>query len=90
MQAVDSAWERSLRRAGIEAFRFHVLWQPHRRARRADPAVKERLKSSTDEAVRRGAFGAPTMFVDDQMFFGQDRLDFVREALGGPPDHATH
>jgi 2-hydroxychromene-2-carboxylate isomerase len=47
----------------------------------ADPAVKEALKASTDEAVRRGAFGAPTMFVGDQMFFGQDRLDFVNDAL---------
>jgi 2-hydroxychromene-2-carboxylate isomerase len=28
-----------------------------------------------------GVFGAPTMFVGEQMFFGQDRLDFVREAL---------
>ena len=45
-------------------------------------AVKDALKSSTEEAVRRGAFGAPTMFVGAQMFFGQDRLDFVREALG--------
>jgi len=45
-------------------------------------AVKDALKSSTEEAVRRGAFGAPTMFVGSQMFFGQDRLDFVREALG--------
>lgn len=47
----------------------------------ADPAVKEGLKQNTEEAVRRGAFGAPTMFVGDQMFFGQDRLDFVKEAL---------
>jgi 2-hydroxychromene-2-carboxylate isomerase len=47
----------------------------------ADPAVKEALKASTEEAVRRGAFGAPTMFIGDQMYFGQDRLDFVREAL---------
>jgi 2-hydroxychromene-2-carboxylate isomerase len=47
----------------------------------SDPAVKEALKRNTEEAVRRGAFGAPTMFVGDQMFFGQDRLDFVREAL---------
>ena len=46
-----------------------------------DPAIKEALKANTEEAVRRGAFGAPTMFVGDQMFFGQDRLDFVREAL---------
>jgi len=47
----------------------------------SDPAVKEALKASTEEAVRRGAFGAPTMFVGDQMFFGQDRLDFVAQAL---------
>jgi 2-hydroxychromene-2-carboxylate isomerase len=47
----------------------------------ADPTVKEALKASTGEAVRRGAFGAPTMFVGEKMFFGQDRLDFVREAL---------
>ena len=47
----------------------------------AEAAVKDALKANTEEAVRRGAFGAPTMFVGDQMFFGQDRLDFVREAL---------
>ena len=47
----------------------------------ADPAVKDALKNNTGEAVRRGAFGAPTMFVGDAMFFGQDRLDFVKEAL---------
>jgi 2-hydroxychromene-2-carboxylate isomerase len=46
-----------------------------------DPAIKDALKANTEEAVRRGAFGAPTMFVGDQMFFGQDRLDFVKEAL---------
>ena len=47
----------------------------------ADTAVKDALKANTEEAVRRGAFGAPTMFVGDQMYFGQDRLDFVREEL---------
>ncbi|MCY1407336.1 2-hydroxychromene-2-carboxylate isomerase [compost metagenome] len=47
----------------------------------AEPEIKEALKSATEEAVRRGAFGAPTMFVGERMFFGQDRLDFVREAL---------
>ena len=47
----------------------------------ADPEVKARLKATTDEAVARGAFGAPTMFVGDAMFFGQDRLEWVREAL---------
>jgi 2-hydroxychromene-2-carboxylate isomerase len=47
----------------------------------SDPAVKARLIALTDEAVARGVFGAPTCFVGDAMFFGQDRLDFVREAL---------
>lgn len=46
-----------------------------------DPANKERLKANTDEAVSRGVFGAPTFFVGDEMHFGQDRLDFVEEAL---------
>ncbi|HAB05567.1 MAG TPA: disulfide bond formation protein DsbA, partial [Alcanivorax sp.] len=31
--------------------------------------------------VERGVFGAPTFFVGEEMFFGQDRLDFVEEAL---------
>ncbi len=46
-----------------------------------DQAIKDALKANTDEAVKRGAFGAPTFFVDDQMFFGNDRLEFVREAI---------
>jgi 2-hydroxychromene-2-carboxylate isomerase len=43
--------------------------------------VKDELKATTEEAVTRGAFGAPTFFVGDEMFFGNDRLDFVEEAL---------
>jgi 2-hydroxychromene-2-carboxylate isomerase len=46
-----------------------------------DAEVKARLRATTEEAVARGAFGAPTMFVGSEMFFGQDRLEFVREAL---------
>src|SRR5688572_13051090 len=46
-----------------------------------DPEVKDRLKAVTQEAVARGVFGAPTFFVDGQMYWGQDRLDFVKEAL---------
>ena len=51
----------------------------------ADPDVKDRLKAITQEAVERGVFGAPTLFVGDTMFWGQDRLDFVREALDAQP-----
>ena len=46
-----------------------------------DPGVKAALIAATDEAVARGVFGAPTCFVRGQMHFGQDRLEFVREAL---------
>jgi len=46
-----------------------------------DAAVKQQLKQNTEEAVARGVFGAPTFFVGDEMFWGQDRLDFVAEAL---------
>ena len=47
-----------------------------------DAEVKARLIATTEEAVARGVFGAPSFFVGEAMFFGQDRLDFVREALG--------
>ena len=46
-----------------------------------EPEVKAKLVANTEEAVRRGAFGAPTFFVGDQLFWGQDRLGFVRRAL---------
>lgn len=45
------------------------------------PEVKEQLKANTADAVARGVFGAPTFFVGEQMFWGQDRLDFVRDTL---------
>jgi 2-hydroxychromene-2-carboxylate isomerase len=63
-----------LREAGFDADALLAL--------AADPGVKAALAATTDEAVARGVFGAPTFFVGEQMFFGQDRLDFVREALG--------
>jgi 2-hydroxychromene-2-carboxylate isomerase len=47
----------------------------------ARPDVKEQLKANTDEAIRRGAFGSPTFFVGDDMYFGNDRLALVRSAV---------
>ena len=46
-----------------------------------NPVIKQTLIDNTDSAVQRGLFGAPTMFVDGEMFFGQDRLQFVEIAL---------
>jgi 2-hydroxychromene-2-carboxylate isomerase len=54
-------------------------------ARCQDPAVKAELRARTEEAASRGVFGVPTFIVDGQLFWGQDRLGFVEEALGLPP-----
>ena len=61
--------------AGFDAAAFLALVN--------DAQVKEQLKKNTEEAVARGVFGAPTFFVGNEMFWGQDRLDFVAEALAG-------
>jgi 2-hydroxychromene-2-carboxylate isomerase len=45
------------------------------------PETKAALIANTEAAVARGVFGAPTFFIDDDMYFGQDRLDFIEEAL---------
>ena len=48
----------------------------------AQPAIKQRLRETTDELIQRGGFGSPTMFVNgNDMYFGNDRLTLVREAL---------
>ncbi|MGB7184491.1 MAG: 2-hydroxychromene-2-carboxylate isomerase, partial [Burkholderiaceae bacterium] len=47
----------------------------------AEPAIKNALIEQTNQAIERGIFGAPTMFVNDEMHFGQDRLDWVEAAL---------
>jgi 2-hydroxychromene-2-carboxylate isomerase len=45
------------------------------------PEVKDRLRRNTDDAVARGMFGAPAFFVAGAMFWGNDRLDWVEDAL---------
>ena len=42
---------------------------------------RARYQALTDEALARGVFGAPTYFYNDEMFWGQDRLDFLDQAL---------
>jgi 2-hydroxychromene-2-carboxylate isomerase len=62
-----------LSRAGLDAQRLLE--------RASAETIVARLESETKAAAERGVFGAPTMFVEDQMYFGNDRLDFVVEAL---------
>ena len=46
-----------------------------------DPSVKDELAANTARSVERGTFGAPTFFIDDEIYFGKDRLRDVEEAI---------
>ena len=60
-------------KAGLERQRFFASIETD--------ACKARLRANTDELIARGGFGSPTIFVGEQMFFGNDRLPLVRAAL---------
>lgn len=60
-------------KAGLERQRFFSAIETD--------SCKARLRANTDELIKRGGFGSPTMFVDGAMFFGNDRLPLVRAAL---------
>ena len=47
----------------------------------SDQNIKNKLISNTENAVKKGAFGAPTIFIGDEMFFGQDRMEFVENSI---------
>lgn len=68
-------WSRLISRAGLDPVAFKEGVDR--------PDIKERLRANTQEAADRGAFGAPSFFVGDVLYWGQDRLDFVEEALAG-------
>jgi 2-hydroxychromene-2-carboxylate isomerase len=70
----DAVLESVSRRAGVDP---HYLF-----AGIGAQAVKDRLRANTDELIRRGGFGSPTMFVDrTDMYFGNDRLPLVHAAV---------
>ena len=49
--------------------------------RTSDQRIKDQLISNTEKVVQKGAFGAPTIFIGEEMFFGQDRMDFIEEYI---------
>ncbi|MGA6972642.1 MAG: 2-hydroxychromene-2-carboxylate isomerase [Candidatus Binatus sp.] len=79
--AFRAIWEQELDPGNKEALR-RIL-----DVAQLDPAlvdsdeIKNQLRANVDEAVSRGAFGAPTFFVNGEIFWGNDRLDFVEEAV---------
>lgn len=64
---------KTLQNAGLDATALLELTQ--------SDAIKQTLIANTNQAIDRGVFGAPTMFVGDEMYFGQDRLDFIEADL---------
>lgn len=70
----DDVLTEAAQRAGLDAGRMLQAIN--------DPAIKAQLKANTDEVIARGGFGSPTIFVNEtDMYFGNDRLPLVREAL---------
>lgn len=68
-------WAAVLAKAGLDATALGAAVQ--------DAEVKAALVASTEKAVARGAFGVPTFFIGDEMWFGKDRLRDVIEAATG-------
>jgi len=79
--AFAGAWAEQLN-LGDDAVLAHLLSKAG-----VDPAMleagemKDKLRVNTDEAIKRGVFGAPTFFVGGDMFWGNDRLEWVEQAL---------
>jgi 2-hydroxychromene-2-carboxylate isomerase len=63
----------ALKESGLDADRFVSQVQ--------EPNIKTKLISNTEKAVQRGAFGIPTFFIGDEMYFGKDTLWQIEEAL---------
>ena len=70
------------KRVGIEPEKFFAAI--------GQQSIKDQLKANTDEVIARGGFGSPTIFIDKtDMYFGNDRLPLVREALARRKERAA-
>ena len=81
----QSMWEQGKNMADLEviaeALREHGLPADDIVAAVQDPEIKQELIDNPSHSVERGAFGSPTFFVGDEMFFGKDRLLEVEEEI---------
>ena len=78
----DAVLTEICKRAGVDTEKFF--------AGIAQPAIKDRLKANTDEVMARGGFGSPTIFLDKtDMYFGNDRLPLIRDALARRKERAA-
>jgi len=78
----DAVLAEVCRRVGIDAQKLF--------AGISQQSIKDQLKANTDEVMARGGFGSPTIFVDKtDMYFGNDRLPLLREALARRKERAA-
>ncbi len=69
----DAVLSAICKRCGIDAAQFHAAI--------SQQYIKDRLRANTDELIQRGGFGSPTLYIGDDMYFGNDRLQLVRGAV---------
>jgi 2-hydroxychromene-2-carboxylate isomerase len=78
----DTVLTEICRRVGVDAEKFF--------AGISQQTIKDQLKANTDEVMARGGFGSPTIFLDQtDMYFGNDRLPLVGEALSRRRERAA-
>ena len=78
----DTVLAEVCRRVGVDAEKFF--------AGIGQKAIKDQLKANTDEVMMRGGFGSPTIFIDKtDMYFGNDRLPLIRDALARRKERAA-
>ena len=82
-----SVWvdELNIADADVSAALLAALGLPARRLDESrSSAVQQRYQANTQQAIDAGVFGAPSYVIDGEIFWGQDRLDFVERRLGRP------
>ena len=82
-----SVWvdELNIADADVSASLLAALGLPARRLDESrSSAVQQRYQANTQQAIDAGVFGAPSYVIDGEIFWGQDRLDFVERRLGRP------
>lgn len=87
----DATWaqSRDVGSAEVVAEICATVGVPDVRERIEDPAVKQRLRDRSDQAIERGVFGVPTMIVDDELFWGADSFPHLERYLAGD-DPVSH
>ena len=87
-----AVWERELDIASTDTLAgllAHCGLHASRLPESLEPATQQRYEANTQAAIDAGVFGAPSYVLDGEIFWGQDRLDFLQRTLNAP-SHSIH